>query len=127
MLVIYSNCVAPVFQGGDLCVIMEKGPHKNHCLSDFVQISGFFACNPFKLCGPRFPSTIYKRRWTLEDFVYNRTTGMYSRSHFSLACDPPTEQLATKSRNLQVNGRWFDLWRVFFPDFFFNYAGITIN
>ena len=55
LLVIYSNCVAPVFQGGDLCVIMEKGPRKTHCLSSFVQISEFSACNPFKLCGIRFP------------------------------------------------------------------------
>ena len=28
----------PIFQGGDLCVIMDKGPHKTHCLSGFVQI-----------------------------------------------------------------------------------------
>ena len=25
--------MAPVFQGGDLCLIMEKGCHKTHCLS----------------------------------------------------------------------------------------------
>ena len=55
LLVIHSNCVTPVFQGVDLCVIMENGPHKTHCLSGFMQISEFFACNLFKLCGPRFP------------------------------------------------------------------------
>ena len=38
-LVIDSNCVAPVFQGVDLCVIMEKRPHKTHYLTGFVQIS----------------------------------------------------------------------------------------
>ena len=37
-LVIDSNCVAPVFQGVDLCVIMENRPHKTHCPRDFVQI-----------------------------------------------------------------------------------------
>ena len=36
-------------------VIMEKGPHKTHCLSTFVQISYFVVCNLFKLCGPCFP------------------------------------------------------------------------
>ena len=55
LLVFYLNCVAPVFQGGDLCVIMEKGSHKTNFLSGFVQISYFVACNPFKLCGPCFP------------------------------------------------------------------------
>ena len=34
---------------------LEFGPYKTHCLSGFVQILEFFACNPFKLCGPRFP------------------------------------------------------------------------
>ena len=39
----------------DLCVKMEKGPHKTHCLSGIANFGFFFACNPFKLCGPRFP------------------------------------------------------------------------
>ena len=26
--------MAPVFQGGDLCVAIEKGPQKIHCLCD---------------------------------------------------------------------------------------------
>ena len=55
LLVIYSNCVAHVFQGGHLCVIIMKGPHKTHYLTGFVQNSKIVACNPFKLCGPRFP------------------------------------------------------------------------
>ena len=55
LLVIHSNCMVPVFQGGDLYVIMEIRPHKTHCLSGFVQISEVFACNPFKLRDPRFP------------------------------------------------------------------------
>ena len=54
LLVLHSNCVAPVFRGGDLCVLMEKGPHKIRCLSGFVKILVSFACNPFRLCGPRF-------------------------------------------------------------------------
>ena len=33
---------------------MEKQPHKNHCLRGFMQITFFFACNPFKLCEHRF-------------------------------------------------------------------------
>ena len=53
VLVIHSNCVVPVFQGGDLCVIMEKRTHKAHYLSIFVQISEVYACNSFKLCGEK--------------------------------------------------------------------------
>ena len=41
LLVIHSHCVAPIFQGGDLCVIMEKGPPKTHYLRGFVQLSDF--------------------------------------------------------------------------------------
>ena len=49
--------IFPIFlQGGDLCVILENRPcHKTHCIGDFVQTLEFFTCNPFKMCGPRFP------------------------------------------------------------------------
>ena len=50
LLVIKSNYVVPVFQGGDLCGIMEKGPHKTICIIGFVRISNV-GCNPFKLWG----------------------------------------------------------------------------
>ena len=36
LAVIYSNCVVPVFQGGDLCIIVEKRPHKTYWFSGFV-------------------------------------------------------------------------------------------
>ena len=55
LLVIHSNCMAHVFQGGDLCIIIEKRFHKTNWLSGFMQISIFFAYNPLKLYGPRFP------------------------------------------------------------------------
>ena len=37
---------------------MEKGPHKTHCLSCFVQNLIFFVCNPSKLYGPLFQGDI---------------------------------------------------------------------
>ena len=45
--------MVPVFQGGDLCDIMEKGPHKTICISGFVRILKYVGCNQFKLCDPR--------------------------------------------------------------------------
>ena len=100
--------MAPVFQGGDLCVIMEKGPHKNHCLSDFVQISVFFACNPFKLCGPRFPSTIYKRRWTLKILC---TTELPECIHGLISRSPRRHPYTTASEQVvSCTGEWLVVW-----------------
>ena len=46
--------MAPVFQGDVLCAIIENCHNKTYCLSDFIQISELFACNPYKMCGPVF-------------------------------------------------------------------------
>ena len=56
--------MAPVFQGGDLSVIMENGTHKTLFLSGLIQISENFACNPLKLCNFMIHSSLP----TQEDF-----------------------------------------------------------
>ena len=85
LLVIHSNCVVPIFQGGDL--FMKKRPHKSHWYSDYVQISEFVACNPFKLCGPRFPRgdlcVIMEKRPHKTHYL----TGFVQISKF-VACNP---------------------------------------
>ena len=72
LLVIHSNCVEPVFQGGNLCVIMEKGPYKTHYLSGLVHIPEILAFSPVKLCAPLFP------RWTFVSHGLRPAAFVYS-------------------------------------------------
>ena len=51
-----------------MCEIKEKGPHKTHWLSGFLIFSKS-VCNPWELCGPRFPRVVICIKYCKEDLI----------------------------------------------------------